>query len=157
MANIFFEVSSKTIRSGSRLSVEKSIERALFSIGVIVKNQIKVNIRQRDVIQSGRLRDAINFRIEKSSGEMSLIMEARNVSYAHINEFGSNNITDKVRRAMFARLREQGVPRRPGKGVMEDNVFFGRKFVRDALDGHQGRIMAFLRDAIREIDLIERV
>ena len=162
MGDPFFKVTSEDIRSGSRIRADKSIERALFRVGVLVKMQAKANILNRGVVMTRTLHDSIDFRIDRlSNDDMELVFHARNVSYAHISEFGSNNMTDKMRRAMFARMRDDpgGIPKMPGKGVVpkDGGVYFGRKWLRDAMDGHTGQIMAFLRDAIQQMDIIERV
>jgi hypothetical protein len=150
------EVSSETIRNTTRLRADKSIEKAMFRAGSITKNQIIVNLRNEGMKLSEQLIKSIGFSIEGSGDEMNLIVGSFNNDYAHINEFGSNNITDRVRRAMFARLREEGHAPNRGKGVIQGNVFSQRPFIGPAIRGHNDRIMAFLRDAIREFDLIER-
>lgn len=150
-----FNVSADIIRGSSRISLDKSIERAMFKMGVLIKNQAKINIRNQGMIQTRELLNSIGFKIEKNDGDFELIIGAFNNNYAHIVEFGSNNITDRVRAAMFARMREQGISKQPGKGIIQGNVYRGRPFMRPALDGHTRQIMAFLRDAIRQFDLTE--
>ena len=148
------EISADVIRSNSGISLDKSIERAMFRIGSAVKNQIKTNIRNQGIVQSGRLFDSIDFKIEKKNGEWDLVMGAFDNNYAHIVEFGSDNITDRVRRAMFARMREESIPKSPGKGIIEGQTYRERPFMRPAFDTQKGQILAFLRDASREFDIL---
>lgn len=124
-------------------------------MGLLIVAQAKMNIRNQGMIQTRNLLNSIGFRIDKDDGEFNLVIGAFNNAYAHIVEFGSNNITDRVRRAMFARMREMGILKQPGKGIIQGNVYRGRPFMRPALDGHTRQIMAFLRDAVREFDLTQ--
>jgi hypothetical protein len=149
------EVSVDAIRSSTRLRAEKSIRNAMFRAGILISNEIKVNLRNNGMIETGKLLQSIGFNIEGGGDDMTLTIGSFNNAYAHINEFGSNNVTDRMRRAMFARMREEGVPRKPGKNVMIGNTFRGRPYMGPALHGQSDRIMAFLRDAIREFDLNE--
>lgn len=153
--SVTFKVSAETIRGTSRLRVDKSIEKAMFKMGLLIVAQAKINVRNQGMIQTRNLLDSIGFRIDKESDGPELIIGAFNNTYAHIVEFGSNNITDRVRKAMFARMREMGILKQPGKGVIQGNVYRGRPFMRPALDGHSRQIVAFLRDAVREFDLTE--
>jgi len=151
-----FEISADIIRDRSRIRVDKSIEKVMFRLGSLISNQAKINIRNQGMIQTRNLLQSIGFRIDKDSGEFNLVIGAFNNAYAHIVEFGSNNITDRVRKAMFANMREAGIKKKPGKGVIQGNVYRGRSFMGAALDGHSRQFVAFLRDAVREFDLAEK-
>ena len=150
------EISADVVRDTTRLSASKSIEKALFKAGILITAQAKMNLRNQGMVETRALLKSLGFRIDKSGTEMNLVVGSFDNDYAHINEFGSNNITDRVRRAMFAQLRNSSIPKRPGKGVMNGNMFRQRPFIRPALVGHRQQTMAFLRDALREFDLIER-
>jgi hypothetical protein len=150
------EITADVVRNTTRLTASKSIEKALFKAGILISAQIKINLRNQDMVETRKLINSIKFRVDKSGDEMSLVVGSFDNAYAHINEFGSNNITDQSRRAMFAQLRRDSIPKKPGKGVIVGSTFNQRPFIRPALDGHSKQTMAFLRDAIREFDLIER-
>ena len=124
-------------------------------MGSLISNQAKMNIRNQGMIQTGKLLQSIGFRIDEESDGFNLVIGSFNNAYAHIVEFGSNNITDRVRKAMFRQMKEDGFSNRPSKGVIQGNVYRGRPFMRPALDGHSNQILAFLRDAVREFDLTE--
>ena len=154
--NPTLNITADIIRDKSRISVDKSIERAMFRIGSLLKNQIKSNVKSQGLVRTRALFDSIDFRISAKDGEYDLILGALDNNYAHIVEFGSDNITDRVRRAMFAKMDEDGMPRRPSKGVIIGQTYRERPFMRPAFDQQKGQILAFIRDAAREFDIVGR-
>lgn len=154
--NPTLNITADIIRDNSRISVDKSIERAMFRVGSLLKNQIKANIRGQGLIRTRALFDSIDFRVAKKDGEFELILGALDNNYAHIVEFGSDNITDRVRRAMFAKMQEDGQPKQPSKGVIVGQTYRERPFMRPAFDQQKGQILAFIRDAAREFDIVGR-
>jgi hypothetical protein len=155
MADLKLKVTSKTVRETTRFKAAEAVENRLRTAGNVIVRQIKTNIRNQGMIQSRDLYESIEARIIPfRAGSVTLSVGSFGLAYAHINEFGSNNVTDRMRRAMFARMRENGVPKKPGKNVVVGNSFMARPYIRPALDGHSGQIMALMRDAVREFDLM---
>lgn len=139
----------RQIRRKNESFSKSKIDEAMFRIGTAIVNQAKINARNKDIYDTGNLINNIAFRTYGSSGRRILQVGVFGVSYAAVNEYGSNNITDQVRRAMFRSLRERGKIGLPGKGIMVGSSFKRRPFLNPA--HRQKRLfLTILRDTLRK-------
>jgi hypothetical protein len=97
-----------------------------------------------DAVDSGKLRSSIRFDIRTTKNLSILTVSAFGVPYARMVEYGGP-FTDKMRRAMFARLRDMGKPKRPGKGIIRAGHYQARPFLRPAIS----ESIPFIRKTIR--------
>jgi phage gpG-like protein len=122
----------------------KSMKTKLIRIATIVTTSAKLNIRKHRMIDSGNLIKSIGYDLVQTDDLSTLIVGSYGVKYAAINEFGGV-FSDKMRRAMFARLRATGRKKRPSKGVIQGDRWRARPYLRPAIRDNIVRILEILR------------
>lgn len=119
------------------------MQRALYAIGNLVANQAKRNLTSSGAIDSGILRAAMAFRIEKAAGISRVVVGAFGIKYARMVEFGGV-MTKRQMAAMFASFRERGKKRKPGKGIIANMHYRKRPYLAPALKEMRPSIVAEL-------------
>lgn len=126
-----------------------ALDKALFDIGTLVRNDAIGNITRRKIVDEGFLRANVSFKLEKSAGVSRVVVGAFGVKYGRMVEYGGA-FTDRQRRAMFASLREQGKLEKnyKPKGVIVGNVYRARPFLNPAVDKNYKAIKGIIRSAV---------
>lgn len=126
------------------------LKEGLLRIGFLLESQIKLNIRRKRIIDTGRLFNSIRHELYKRGSVVGVQAGSFGVPYAAIHEFGGT-MTSRMRRAMFWSLRQSGrLGRvRTSKGIVQGNTFMARPYVRPAVRTHRDRIINIIRDMIQ--------
>lgn len=126
-------------------------KRLLLKIGLITRNNIILNIRKNRIIDTGRLLNSIQFRVNQPDDTSANIeVGSYGVIYAAIHEFGGP-FTPSMRRAMFASLHRRfgdKIPER-NKGIVSGGRLRARPYLRPGLQQSRNAIYKALRDFIR--------
>ena len=125
------------------------IHESLLRIGFLLESQVKLNIRRKRIIDTGRLLNPIRHELIKRGQIVGVQVGSFGVPYAAIHEFGGI-MTDRMRRAMFWTLRQAGrLGRvRTSKGIVQGQTFMARPYLRPAVRMHRDRIVNIIRDMI---------
>ena len=91
----------KRFEPGSR-----QIKEALLRIGIMLQTQIKLNIRSRGLIDTGRLINSIKYKIYANSSTSKVEVGSYGVPYAAIHEFGGD-ITPRNARFLTIPLSDE--------------------------------------------------
>jgi phage gpG-like protein len=127
---------------------DRQYKQALVRVGSLLEAQIKINIRQKGIVDTGRLLNSIRYEIENQGKRSIVRVGSFGVPYAGTHEFGTT-FTDKMRRGMFAALRRQGRRQRgKDKNVIVGGRFIARPFIGPALVQHRQKIRDILRSLI---------
>jgi len=113
----------------------KSFYEAAYRIGTCVVNRAKLNIREKDIVDTGRLLNSIVFEIIKDKGEIRI--GSAGVKYASLHEFGGE-FTEKMRMEMWEAFNMRGKVRQSlakDKNVIQGNKVIARPYLRPALRG----------------------
>lgn len=134
----------------ARLAPEgKAVLTKLTRIALLVSAQAKLNIRRRQMIDSGRLLNSIGHEFYRDGDISGVMIGSFGVKYAALNEFGGKVSRAQIR-AMFAAMKRRGGPPRASKGVV--NVKTGRwkprPYLRPALVKLKPRIIDILREEL---------
>ena len=141
----------RNIRNSAKRMTDEVPNAALDKLGMAISNRAKINIVRQSMVHNGDLLNAIGYRVISRAGDRVLqVGDMVGLSYAAIQEFGSDNITDRVRRAMFRRLREEGKIGAANKNVMTGRHFRKRPYLRPAFDASTRDILTVIRDLARE-------
>lgn len=130
---------------------DPKLKGALYRIGLMLEAEMKINIRRKGIVDTGRLLNSIRTELYKKHRKVGVRVGSFGVPYAAQHEFGGP-FTDRQRRAMFASLRDRGKlgpVRQPGKGVIVGNRFRARPYARPAVRKHYRRILEILKDLVR--------
>ena len=119
-------------------------KQAQFMIGSHIRNAAIENITAVGAVDTGLLRSSIRFDIRTMKGASLLNVGAFGTPYARMVEYGGP-FTDRMRRAMFARFKEEGRKPRPGKGVIRGGHYEERPFLRPAIKNSEDYILETLR------------
>lgn len=126
------------------------LRSALTRIGILIQTQTKINIRQRGIIDTGRLLNSIRYEFFLEQHIAGINVGSFGVPYAAMNEFGGI-MTENQRRAMFAALARSGKLKggRKSKNVItREGRWKARPYLRPAVRNHTERIIAILREAL---------
>lgn len=123
------------------------IKETLTRVGILLEAEIKMNVRRQGLIDSSRLINSIRYEFDRGPSDATVLrVGSFSVPYAAIHEFGGP-FTDRMRRAMFAAIRERGGPERPSKGRIVGNRVKASPYLRPAIQKHRGRVVDLLREA----------
>lgn len=103
----------KLIAKLQRYNKKISSNQILHRIGLRLTNRLKVEVTRLKIIDSGRLRNSINYKV---SGE-ELDVGVFGVRYAKFHEFGTRPST-RMARFLLWKMRNERV-KKPSKGVIE--------------------------------------
>lgn len=117
-------------------------------IGMLVVARAKLIVRQKGMIDSGRLLNSLRYEIEKKGDTYSLVMGSFGVPYAALNEFGGP-FTSRMRRAMFYHMKRRGGPPRPSKGVITGQRYKARPYLRPAVRESRTSITEIMQGVYR--------
>jgi len=123
--------------------------RALTTIGLIVENTAKANIRAHGMVDSGRLMNSLKHEVmSQGRGEATVKVGTEGVVYARMNEYGGPFLPHQ-RRAMFASLSAAGRldKVKAGKGVIVGDRWLPRPYLRPALNDNRKKILAIIDKA----------
>lgn len=127
-----------------RFNNSESQER-LIRIGLLLENQTKLNIRRQGIVDTGNLLNSIQSRVFANETSATIQYGSYGVVYAALHEFGGP-FTEKMRRAMFAKLRARNAPKKPGKGLVKGNYIKARPYIRPSVIQQRRRIFQLLQD-----------
>ena len=128
------------------------LKEALARIGTMLEGEIKLNIRRKKIIDTGRLINSIQWRYTTDG----ISVGSFGVPYAAIHEFGSKDVKRDQIRAMFASLRDAGKldGERVSKNVVQFSgpaiTFRARPFIRPAVRKKKARIVKIIQDLVRQ-------
>lgn len=143
MKNIDFVIERIQKRLDKLDTKSPQMKEAFTLIGLIVASQTKINIRTQGIIDTGTLLNSIRYELIPDG----VMVGSFGVKYAAINEFGGV-FTDKMRRAMFAALRERGGKQRlESRGVIKNDKWKARPYLRPAVKKQTNAIVDILRRA----------
>lgn len=123
---------------------------ALFRIGTLIRNRAVAKITEQGAVDEGFLRASIAFKIESSGDISTVTVGAFGVKHARIVEFGGA-FTDQMRKAMFASFRNQGKPKRPGKGIISGGFYRARPYLGPAVRQSRGEVKGILKSVMRGV------
>jgi hypothetical protein len=129
------------------------LRRALMEIGRYLELEIKRNIQRQGIVDTSKLLESVTHKIENKFFGGRLTVGSIGVIYARFHEFGSGQVDDRQRAAMFARLREEGKIGTVNKGLLTNNTFKARPYIRPVRDQkkHRKRITKIIRDYVRRL------
>lgn len=138
----------KRIRVRARRWVfnDREAKQRLIRIGLLLENQTKINIRRQGIVDTGNLLNSIQSRVVSSQNRAIISYGSFGVKYARVHEFGGP-FTDRMRRAMFARLNARGAAPKPGKGIVQGGFIRARPYIRPSIIQQRRRIIEILREA----------
>lgn len=126
------------------------LRQALTRIGVRLAAQMRLNIRQKGIIDQGALFNSIEWKLGKDPDGSFVEVGSYGVIYAAMNEYGGAMSKRQVG-AMFSAMRERsGKGKRAGKGIVKINKdgtgnWKPRPFVRPALRDNRTYILDIIR------------
>lgn len=129
---------------------DPKMKEALIRIGVMLEGEIKLNIRRKKIIDTGALFNSIKWKFVQDGIEVGSF----GVPYAAIHEFGSKDVKDVQRRAMFASMRDAGKldGARVSKNILDFSgptiTFKARPFIRPAVKKKKKRIVKIMQDLL---------
>lgn len=118
-------------------------KKKLIRIATLVTTSAKLNIRKHRMIDSGNLLKSIAYDLAQDGDTSTLIVGSYGVKYAAMNEFGGV-FTDRMRRAMFAKMRALGKKPKQGKGVIIGDRWTARPYLRPAIRDNIQNILRIL-------------
>jgi len=121
----------KTLTPGS-----KEMRAALKHVGNLIVLEAQKNIRKKNIVDTERLLSSLRAIItDRGTG----LRVGTDVVYAQFHEKGSTAVTDDQRKAIFARLREEGKLGKPSKGLLSGGNFTARPYLGPAVDKVLGK------------------
>jgi len=136
----------KRIRARTKRYVFQGSEakKRLTRIALLLENQTKINIRRQGIVDTGNLLNSIQSRVVSNANRAIISYGSFGVVYAGLHEFGGP-FTDRMRRAMFAKLNARGAPPKPGKGLVRGGFIKARPYIRPSIIQQRRRILEILR------------
>lgn len=151
MAGLSFKISSDRVRTRllatlKRLDPDSPEARAfLFKAGTILRGYAIENLTNSGAVDTGLLRSSIQFTVESNgSGVTRLLVHTSGRRYARIVELGGA-FTEAMRRAMFAKFRQQGRRPRPGKGIVGGGRYRKRPYMSPAAQKARPQLLQELK------------
>ena len=131
---------------------DKRIDVIMNRIGQKFETEMKANLTRSGSVNTRNLLLRTGFRLRKDGTTRTLEVGTFGVLYAAAVEFPSNNYTERVRRAMFAKLRRSGQLTGISKGVIDfaAGEREARPYLKPAFDMLSPEVLATLRVFIRE-------
>lgn len=126
-----------------RFNNSESQER-LVRIALLLENQTKLNIRRQGIVDTGNLLNSIQSSVVANETSAIIQYGSYGVVYAALHEFGGP-FTDRMRRAMFAKLRARNAPKKPGKGLVKGGMMKARPYIRPSVIQQRRRILEILK------------
>lgn len=126
------------------------LRQALTRIGVRVSAQMRLNIRQKGIVDQGALFNSIDWKLGTNADGAFVEVGSYGIIYAAMNEYGGPMSKRQVG-AMFAAMRNRnGKGRRAGKGIVRINKdgtgnWKARPFIRPALRDNRTYILDIIR------------
>lgn len=127
---------------------DKRLKEALLRIGFLLEGEAKLNVRRKGIIDTGRLLNSIRHELFRTKTTAGVRVGSFGVPYAKLHEFGGP-FTDRMRRAMFAKFKDEGRTNRINKNVIQGHRVIDRPYLRPALAKHKNRIVQIIIDMMR--------
>lgn len=131
-------------------SPNDQVKSAFTKIGLILQSQIKLNIRQQGLIDTGTLLNSIRYEFTTEGGRYGIQIGSYGVKYAAAHEFGKKGIvqvrahTRTITNAFGRRIAPTVVSVRPHG--MDMNIR-SRPYVRPAINKQKGNVIDLIRAA----------
>jgi len=122
-------------------------KQAMFFIGNEIRNIAIDNLTKSGAVASGGLRSSVRFDISQANGISVLTVGAYGQPHARIVEHGGP-FTDKMRRAMFAKFKDEGRKPKKGKGIIRAKHYKARPYLGPAVEEAQPFIEKILKDLV---------
>jgi hypothetical protein len=119
----------------------------MFFIGNEIRNRAIDNLTESGAIDSGALRNSIRFDLSQAAGLSVLSIGAFGQPHARIVEHGGP-FTDKMRRAMFAKFKDEGRKPKKSKGIIRAKHYTARPYLGPAVEDAQPLIERILKDLV---------
>lgn len=150
MANDFDPFIQRLLSRAAAYSADSdSMKRLMARVGSDIVNRARNNLRTQRVVDTGRLLNAMGFRIEARDKAISVVAGPFNVRYAALQEFGGH-YTPQMFRAMFASLKNRGIlGKRPGKGILQNGNLPARPYLVPAFRESTANFAQQIRDFTR--------
>lgn len=118
--------------------------RLMFRIGARITDLAKQNVVRLRVVDSGRLLNAIGFRIEETAETIKVIIGPSNIRYGRMQEYGGTYGPAQMR-AMFAAMHARGLDKHQSKHVMVGTRLPPRPYLQPAFEAGTRDIQRELR------------
>ena len=145
VSNIDALIKRISVRARRWVFNDRDAKKRLTRIALLLENQTKINIRRQGIVDTGNLLNSIQSRVASRQNSAIITYGSFGVVYAGIHEFGGP-FTDRMRRAMFARLNARGAPPKPGKGIIQGGFIRARPYIRPSIIQQRRRIIQILRE-----------
>ena len=145
VSNIDALIKRISVRARRWVFNDREAKQRLTRIGLLLENQTKINIRRQGIVDTGNLLNSIQSRVATRENRAIISYGSFGVAYAGIHEFGGP-FTDRMRRAMFAKLNARGAPPKPGKGIIQGGFIKARPYIRPSIIQQRRRILQILRE-----------
>lgn len=125
---------------------------AFVRIGTLLQSQIKLNIRQQGLIDTGNLLNSVRFELIKDGTKSGVRVGSFGVKYAAVHEYGFKGTmmvrahTRTITQAFGKPIKARTVSVRPH--AMRAN-FRKRPYIKPAIQKHKTQIIEIIRLAIR--------
>lgn len=126
---------------------------AFVRIGTILQSQIKLNIRQQGLIDTGTLLNSIRYELISEGGKSGVRFGSYGVKYAAVHEYGFKGIvTRRSHTRTITQAFGKRIPARPVTVRSHSAKLNVRKrpYIRPAIQKHKTQILEILRLAIME-------
>jgi phage gpG-like protein len=143
-SNIDALIKRISVRTRRYVFSDADAKKRLTRIALLLENQTKINIRRQGIVDTGNLLNSIQSRVVAREHRAIISYGSFGVAYAGLHEFGGP-FTDRMRRAMFAKLRARGAPPKPGKGIVQGGYIRARPYIRPSLIQQRRRILEILK------------
>lgn len=144
-SNIDALIKRISVRARRWVFNDSDTKKRLTRIALLLENQTKINVRRQGIVDTGNLLNSIQSRVVSNQNSAIVSYGSYGVTYAALHEFGGP-FTDRMRRAMFAKLRARGAPKKPGKGIVQGGFIRARPYIRPSLIQQRRRILEILAE-----------
>lgn len=126
---------------------------AFVRIGVLLESQIKLNIRQQGLIDTGNLLNSIRYELINENGKKGIRLGSFGVKYAAAHEYGFKGIvTKRSHTRTISQAFGKRIPARPVTVRSHSSSMNVRKrpFIKPAIQKHKSQIIDIIRLALME-------
>jgi len=124
------------------------VSGVLKEVGKLMRDEAKSIIQQRQIVDTGALRESMGFKVVKSANRVTMSVASFGIPYDRWQEEGATR-TPASRRAMFAELRRRGVlGQRDAKFPGTNHP--ARPFLTPAFHAHARDVIPMLRKAFHK-------
>lgn len=130
------------------LPTDEKTQAVLHRIGTLLRTEMIMNTVRKNIVDTGALRNSLNYQIEASKDSVTLSVGSFGVPYAKFHEFGAN-LGPAGMRAMFAAMRARrasSAKRYKDKNVVVNEVLRPRPFVIPAYQSKLSQVRKLLAE-----------